>query len=181
MLHQGTGDTRKVPIEATLRPLLERMHEMANGEGRVSTSMPAREDMAPRLRKYLEWACADAGVAILADDETRRPLVWHDLRHSYATWRAVRGDDPMKVSRACGHSDMATTQIYINEAETFEDAQTFGEPFPALDIVALTALDGGHGGPEGFGSSFGVLARVAGPTPWKKAASQRPRRDSNPC
>jgi len=137
-----TKDTRKTPIEATLAPLLEAMREGAAGEGLVVTSMPPIEAMAERLRKYVRWGLEDAGMPIredlFADDETRRPLSWHDLRHTGITWRAVRGDDPIKIMRAAGHSDMKTTQLYINEAQTFEDAGTFGEPFPPLDVAAMT-------------------------------------------
>jgi integrase len=136
-----TKDTRKTPIEPTLAPLLDRMREDAGAEGLVVTSMPPIEEMPPKLRKYVRWGLEDAGMPVredlFADDETRRPLSWHDLRHTGITWRAVRGDDPMKIMRSAGHSDMATTQLYINEAQTFEDAQTFGEPFPALDVPAM--------------------------------------------
>lgn len=137
-----TSKTRKVPIETTLAPLLARMREDAGGEGRVVTAMPPIEDMADRLRTYVRWALEDAGMRVredlFADDEARRPLSWHDLRHTGLTWRAVRGDDPMKIMRAAGHANIATTQGYINEAETFESAETFGQPFPALDVAALT-------------------------------------------
>jgi integrase len=40
---------------------------------------------------------------LFADDATRRDLSFHDLRHSGITWRAVRGDEPLKVQRAAGH------------------------------------------------------------------------------
>ena len=155
-----SGETRKVPIEPSLVPLLERMHEDAGGTGRVMTSMPPREEMAKRLRRYVEWSLADAGIAIreelFADDETRRPLVWHDLRHGYATWRAA------------GHSDSRTTDIYINEAQTFEDAKTFGAPFPPLDLPALMALEtkwagSGQRATSKNGSSENSRAAVASP------------------
>lgn len=40
-----------------------------------------------------------------------------------------------------GHSDLRTTQRCINEAKTYEDEGTFGEPFPPLDVAALTAVE----------------------------------------
>ena len=63
---------------------------------------------------------------LFADDDTRRPLSFHDLRHTGITWRAVRRDEPLKVQRAAGHDNLRTTQRYINEAQTF-DAPGFGE------------------------------------------------------
>jgi integrase len=82
-------------------------------------TMPPREEWAARLRKYLGWAGVTR-VDLFADDATRRPINFHDLRHSGITWRAVRGDEPLKIQRAAGHDDLRTTQRYINEAQTFE-------------------------------------------------------------
>jgi len=141
-----TKDVRKVPIEPNLLPLLERLRDQASSEGRVLTALPPRESLAKRLRKYLSWAGVTR-AELFAEDETRRALNFHDLRHTGITWRAVRGDEPLKVQRAAGHDDLATTQRYINEAQTFEGVR-FGEPFPP---VALSAL-------VGFGVSFGFLA-----------------------
>jgi hypothetical protein len=146
----------------------------ANGEGKVITAMPPREEWAERLRKYLGWA----GVTradLFADDATRRQVSFHDLRHTGITWRAVRGDDPLKVMRAAGHDDLRTTQRYINEAQTFEGA-SFGTPFPEVTIERLSI----------FGSNSGFVAvdnsirsQIAQPegrpqggsTPWHRCES----------
>jgi hypothetical protein len=53
------------------------------------------------------------------------------LRHTYGTWRAIRGDDIIKIRFARGHTDLATTQRYINEAHVFDVAH-FGVPFGPL-------------------------------------------------
>jgi integrase len=159
-------DVRKVPIEKTLLPLLKKMHEEAAGEGRVVGAMPPREDWAKRLRKYLGWA----GVTradLFADDATRRKLSFHDLRHTGITWRAVRGDEPLKVQRAAGHDDLRTTQHYINEAQTFE-GEAFGEPFPAIALSTLSS----------FGSGFGVSAVPDLPHPAFLATESCPQGDT---
>ncbi len=163
-----TKDVRKVPIEPTLLPLLRKMHEEAAGEGRVVGAMPPREDWAKRLRKYLGWA----GVSradLFADDETRRPMSFHDLRHSGITWRAVRGDDHLQVQRAAGHDDLRKTQRYINEAQTFE-GEAFGAPFPAIALATLSS----------FGAGFGVSAVPDVRHPAFSAATLRPQGESNP-
>lgn len=179
-----TRDTRKVPIEPTLLPLLEAMRDAAGGEGRVVSAMPPIESLASRLRRYMGWALEDAGMPareeLFADDETRRPLTWHDLRHTGITWRAVRGDEPLKVQRASGHSDLRTTQRYINEAQTFEDAGVFGVPFAPLPLAALMATDR----PGGVGNSArtsGFSGRAAARSLGNSAVVQRPQGDSNPC
>jgi integrase len=130
-----TKDWRKVPIEATLLPHLREMHQQARGKGRVIPAMPPRESLASRLRKYLRWAGVTR-AELFVDDETRRPLNVHDLRHTGITWRAVRCDNHVQIIRDAGHDDLATTQRYINEAQTFEP-ETFGEPFPALPSCGL--------------------------------------------
>ena len=156
-----TGRNRKTPIEPTLLPLLTAMHEAAKGEGRVITTMPPREEWAARLRKYVRWALEDAGIPVraelLADDETRRQLTFHDLRHTGITWRAIRGDDFLKVQRAAGHTNPKTTQRYINEAETF-DAAVFGEVFPPLS-TALAGPDNSGGGSGFLAGNFSLTSR----------------------
>lgn len=162
-----TKDTRKVPIEPTLVPLLRKMVDEAAGDGRVVGAMPPREEWAERLRKYVGWA----GVTradIFADDETRRPLSFHDLRHTGITWRAVRGDEPLKIQRAAGHDDLRTTQRYINEAQTFEGS-SFGEPFPAVPLSLLSI----------FGSNSGFLAVGNSRRSHSTDESLRPQGESN--
>lgn len=170
-----TKDVRKVPIEPALLPLLRRMHDEAGGEGRVVGAMPPREELARRLRKYLGWAGVTR-VDLFADDETRRPLTWHDLRHAGITWRSVRGDDPLKIQRSAGHDDLRTTQRYINEAQTFEGS-AFGDPFPVVDLELLTPFPGGAAN-TGSNSVFPAVENSR--RSQKQGVDERPQRDSNP-
>jgi len=62
-------------------------------------------------------------------------ITWHDLRATGLTWMAVRGDDPLKIQQRAGHSDFATTQLYVRTAEAVRDG--FGEPFPPLPAALL--------------------------------------------
>ncbi len=169
-----TNRNRKVPIEPTLMPLLEEMHKRADGTGNV-VAMPIQREWAKRLRRYLRWGLEDAGIAIrddlFADDTTRRQLSFHDLRHTGITWRAVRGDEPLKIQRAAGHDDLRTTQRYIEESETFDRAG-FGEPFPPLpDALA---------GEDRFGQELVNWSGAAARTACFLDRSQRRERDSNP-
>jgi integrase len=152
-----TGITRRVPIEPTLLPLIEAMREESGGKGSVLAIGSAWE-----LPRCLRADLAEAGVTreeLTADDETRRPLDFHDLRHTYGTWRAIRGDDVIKIRFAMGHTDLTTTQRYINEAHVFEGAR--------------------------FGVPFGPLPSLIGPADWptvrKTERYQRPQRELNPC
>lgn len=130
-----TRSTHRVPIEAALQPLLEVMIAEAEAEERTRlVVMPPARDLADQLRTSL--ACA--GVTrpeLFADDETRAPLTFHDLRATGITWRALRGDDVLKIQRAVGHKSVATTQGYIRAAEVI--GRDIGKPFPPLPDVIL--------------------------------------------
>lgn len=80
-------------------------------------------------------------VELHEDTATSRKLDFHDLRHTYATLRAIRGDEVVKLRFAMGHTDIATTMRYVNEAQSFEGAR-FGSPFgPLPDDVLSNRAD----------------------------------------
>lgn len=115
---------RRVPMEKTLVPLVERM----NWEGYLWA--PPDEDRAELLRKDLQRANVTRS-SLHETTKTQLRLTFHDLRATGITWRVVRGDDPMKIQHAAGHANFTTTQKYIRLAEVFEQ-ETFGEVFPTL-------------------------------------------------
>lgn len=129
---------RRFQVEAEILPLLRVMRDEAGGteaRGRV-VKMPPAEDLAERLRQYLEWAQVKrAELHTPVSDPTRKRITWHDLRATGITWRAVRGDDPIKIQASAGHANFGTTQIYIREAEAL--ASAFGTVFPPLPESVL--------------------------------------------
>lgn len=141
-LHGGTKATktnvaRRFPIEPELMPLLAAIRAGAGGEraaGPVLPFMSNKSEWSKNLRQYLRWAGIKR-ADLFADDATRKPLTFHDLRSTGITWCTVRGDEPMKVMQRAGHEDFKTTQIYIRLAESFSDA--FGTPFTALPAELL--------------------------------------------
>ena len=128
--------TRKVPIEPSLAPLLHAMRVECNGVGRV-TWTNHHSERAWQLREDLKKAGLTR-AELFANDATRRRIDFHDLRHTGITWRAIRGDQPIKIREAAGHSDLDMTLAYVNEAETF-DIERFGVPFPPLPANILPA------------------------------------------
>ena len=148
-------ESRRVPIEPTLLPLLHAMKEEAQGVGRVIDRMPPEEDLAQKLRHWL----GRAGVTraeLFASDRTRRQLRFHDLRATGITWRAIRGDDPLKIMKAAGHKDFATTMAYVRDAEQVSDG--FGSVFaPLPESLSSLNLD--------VGLSLWPSGIAAGPSP----------------
>jgi integrase len=103
------------------------MHRETGGHGPVLT-LP-RKKAADELREHLKRANVTR-ADLFAADENRKPMTFHDLRSTGATWMAIRGDEPLTIMHRAGHNDFKTTQGYIREAETL--GRNVGEPFLPL-------------------------------------------------
>ena len=126
---------RRFSFEPTIAPLLQVIADEGNGEH--VASLPSERDMSRGLRRWL----AKAGVTrpeLFTDTPTSRSIRFHDLRATGITWMAIRGDDPLKIMQRAGHTDFATTQRYVREAEAVRLG--FGDVFPALPASMLAAL-----------------------------------------
>ena len=128
-----------IPIEPNLLPLLAQLITEAGGSGpllRADTAAGQRQglprnDASRKLRRHLKMA----GVtreALFSSDPLRKPLTFHDLRGTAATWMALRGDAPLTIQQRVGHRQFSTTQLYIREAEVVGKGSEIGEPFPEL-------------------------------------------------
>jgi integrase len=116
------------------------MHATADGKGRVFPPLKLT-GRSEKLRVFLRRAHVKR-AELYASDETRKPLGWHDLRATCATWLAVRGEEPLKIMQRLGHRNFNTTMLYVREAEQLREG--FGEPFTALpEALGLLSLDGG--------------------------------------
>jgi len=123
-----TKRARVIDIEAALLPLVRELVERA-GEGGKLLRMPPEEDRAELLRKHLEWAGCTRS-ALSADDASRAPIKFHNLRDTCLTHMAKRGDDPLRIQWRAGHTAFAMTEKYIAEAKRLP--ASFGEPLPGL-------------------------------------------------
>jgi integrase len=132
-----TGETRRIPIDPNLRPLLQAIHDARKDQLPADQEavtgpvlwLPPDEERAATLRKHLQ-AAGVKRPELYANDEQRKNLTFHDLRATGITWSAVRGDDPLRIKQRAGHSGFATTEGYIREAENL--GRDFGDPFPPL-------------------------------------------------
>ena len=120
---------RRVPIEPSLLPLLEQLTRGRAGD-ELLVRMPCHDNLAGNLRKQL----TRAGVTraeLHADDEQRRPLNFHDLRHTFATWLALSGASQLTIQTRLGHADAQQLQRYVTEAEAVGHGD-IGKPFGPL-------------------------------------------------
>ncbi len=133
-----TGITRRFAVEPAALVLLKAMRDECGGKGRVIAMLPDN-NLARDLRDDLKLAKVSR-AELFADDATRKPLGFHDLRATGLTWMAVRGDDPLKIMQRAGHTDFKTTQLYVREAEAVREG--FGEVFPTLPESMITPAAG---------------------------------------
>jgi integrase len=128
-----SGETRRIPIERELRPLLAQLCEGRKGDDPLLW-MPDNEDRAALLREHLAQASVTR-ADLFADNDRQKHITFHDLRATGITWMAVRGDDPLRIKQRAGHRGFSTTEVYIREAENLRAG--FGEVFPPLpeDLV----------------------------------------------
>ena len=132
---KGTkSDTpRRFAIEPHLLPLLHAMR----AEDRKATyviELSSHRSMARNLRRWL----IRAGVTraeLHKRSASRKPLRFHDLRATFITWSALRGDSPLVIQHRAGHTSLATTQIYIREAESIRGSTS--APFAPLPTSIL--------------------------------------------
>ncbi|CAN98940.1 hypothetical protein predicted by Glimmer/Critica [Sorangium cellulosum So ce56] len=126
--------------------------------------------MAVRLRRYLAFA----GVTrpeLFADDATRKPIMFHDLRATGVTWMAIRSDDPLRIMGQAGHVAFSTTQRYVQEAEQL--AGRFEAVVPPLPATVLG--DDGHDDPSGNRQDDPESPRnEANVSPFQRAPPDRP-------
>ena len=71
------------------------------------------KDAVRRTNKYLKIISDELGLDT--------PLTTYVSRHSWATIADKAGIDRRIISQGLGHSDLATTNIYINDIQSFDD------------------------------------------------------------
>jgi integrase len=127
---------RRFTLEPTLLPLLRAMRAERPLDELVFKPWPLHKNRAGQLRAAL----VTAGVTradLFANDLTRKHMTFHDLRATGITWRAIRGDEPLRIMHAAGHKDLTTTMAYVREAENVRTG--FGDVFPPLPTCLLGA------------------------------------------
>lgn len=145
---------RRYTIEQALVPLLQQLRRELAGRlrperrGERVITVPKIGHLAERFRQYLTWAHVGRRALHEATATSRR-ITHHDLRATYLTWQALRGDDLGAVQARAGHAEFATTAGYLREARALMGSEV-GALFPELPRclfgTPLAPLDGDDGG-----------------------------------
>lgn len=166
-----TRRTRTIDIEPNLYALAEALAQHPEGKGGRLLRMPPAEDCAELLRKDL-WTVGVRRDALHTSDATRTPMVFHCLRDTGLTHMAVRGDSPIVIQWAGGHTDFKTTQGYIDRGRV--EARRIGDPLPPLPPEVF----------EGLKEGSAVVSRqreTDAVNPLNPLPILRPQRELNPC
>jgi integrase len=132
-----TKRSRTVDIEPNVRELFERLVAHPEGMGGRLLRMPPSEDYAELLRKDL-WTVGARDPRLHTEDSTRTKMTGHCLRDTGLTHMAVRGDSPIAIQWAAGHTDFKMTQGYIDRGRV--EARRIGQPLPPLPPEVLAGL-----------------------------------------
>lgn len=133
-----TKRARTIDIEQHLRPLLEHLVAHPAGKRGRLLHMPPPEDRPELLRRDLVHVGVTRKALHIEGDPMRRGIVFHDLRDTGLTHMAVRGNTPIEIQWAGGHTDFKTTQGYIDRGRV--EARRIGEPLPPLPPEVLPGI-----------------------------------------
>ena len=134
-----TAAKRTVPIEPSLRPLLETLvAERPKGALFDVPRADGKGGASDLVKKDLERA----GLSrpdLFRDDAEHMPFTFHGLRHSCITHWTVAGRDQLFLLTAAGHTDVTMTRKYLAAASSL--SAKFGQPHPPLpaELIANQA------------------------------------------
>ena len=141
-------------------------------EGRAGRLLrvPPSEDCAELLRADL-WTVGVRRADLHTSDAARTRMTFHALRDSGLTHRAVRGDSPIAIQWAAGHTDYKMTQGYVDRGRV--EARRIGVPLPPIPASILAGPGMGQEWAKIPLSSRSHSGNVATPTGIEGAAGAR--------
>jgi len=111
------GDVRYVPILDPLLAILKEWRAKSSGLFLFCNSLGKPHTPSARIfQEVLHEVLKRAGFPESVSDlgEIRRYIVFHDLRHTFASHWMMRGGDIFKLQRILGHKDIKMTMRYAH-------------------------------------------------------------------
>ena len=110
--YSKTKKKRLVPMNSTVFNLLKELEKDKKDHGYVFTNrfgLPYKyEDKT--YRRVFKTACAKAGI---------KNFRFHDLRHTFASWVAMKSKDIYAVKHLLGHSSLSSAKRYAHLTDTY--------------------------------------------------------------
>jgi site-specific recombinase XerD len=108
-----SGKTRQAPMAAEARDMLEGRRTLAGGNPLVFPSETGERigQISQTFTKTVEAMGLNAGI-----EDSRQRVVFHTLRHTFASWLVQNGVPLITVGRLLGHSTTAMTERYSHLA-----------------------------------------------------------------
>ena len=146
-------DARRIRV----RNAFVRGEHSSEGKSDLSTrrSVPMADVLAEQLSRWSTWTAFSAGAdLVFAHPQTGRPLdrtkvtrrfkqacrdagvrvvVFHDLRHTFATQLAAAGEPLRAIQEFLGHADLKTTQIYAHYAPSSRELEMVNGVFGRIE------------------------------------------------
>jgi len=115
-----SGKQREIPINDVLLAVLKERRKVMHIGGYVFTRRGKR---LHDVRTAFETAREDAGLK-------KGDVVFHSLRHTFASWFMINGGDIYRLQKFMGHSTLALTQRYAHLSPKFlrDGVQYIGAP-----------------------------------------------------
>ena len=127
VLHGKGGKQRVVGLDAWGWGWLGRWLEVrsslgVNGRHRLFCTLRGKPLIQPYVSNMLKRVARHAGV--------EKRVHCHGLRHSFASQAVLDGVNVAAISQQLGHSNVATTAVYLHRLNPREAIAAFAEPAP---------------------------------------------------
>ena len=113
ILDPKNGRTRHAHITLTLKAML---YEMRAGKPEElifpDRNGQRRVQISDTFNRSVDKLGLNAGIS-----DRRQKICFHSIRHSFASWLAMQGEDLLVIKELLGHRDISTTQRYSHLAK----------------------------------------------------------------
>lgn len=129
------GHARIIPMNQAVRSTLQDLEEGAAGDEFVF-SFARNGVSSSTLRSGFTKACEAAGITY--GTKQTGGIVWHDLRHTFATRLRTKGNLDLEIMDLMGHSSLVMTKTYAHQTPAAAQRAVDSLPQPVSEIQDLT-------------------------------------------
>ncbi len=129
------GEARIIPMNEAVRFTLQELTDDAAGDECVFSF--ARNGVSlSTLRSGFAKACEAAGITY--GSKQTGGIVWHDLRHTFATRLREKGNQSLEIMDLMGHKSLAMVKTYAHQTPAAAQRAVDSLPQPISEILDFT-------------------------------------------